>query len=109
MTDTPARPSGDMVEAVAIVICCARARCEGCNGDGAGGCFDLALWDAEARAAIAAMQPHLAQAKAEGVRIGLERAAAEWADDDQEWTGPEVANAIRALDPDTIIKEASNG
>ena len=48
----------------------------------------------------AAVDP-IAQAKAEGVRIGLERAAAEWADDDQEWTGPEVANAIRALDPET--------
>lgn len=27
----------------------------------------------------------------------LEEAAYEWSDDDQEWTGPEVATAIRAI------------
>ena len=27
----------------------------------------------------------------------LEEAAYEWSDDDQEWTGPEVATAIRAM------------
>jgi hypothetical protein len=41
-----------MVEKVARAICCARYRCDECKGSGEGGCFDLALWDIEARAAI---------------------------------------------------------
>lgn len=47
--------SADRVEAVARAICCARARCDGCKGSGEGGCFDLALWDAEAKSAIEAV------------------------------------------------------
>jgi len=56
-TETPlyTRPALDvdgLVEKVARAICCARSRCEGCKGHGEGSCFDLALWDVEALAAI---------------------------------------------------------
>ena len=46
----------------------------------------IKIHGSDARAAIRAIAPAV-----------LEAAAYEWSDDDQEWTGPEVATAIRAL------------
>ena len=131
----PAQPSGDMVEAVARAI--TPLLCGG-QEDQDGRTLpdrqfdELALdWQEQfkqyATAIIAAMQPHLAQAKAEGVRIGLEAAAKEGEVQQQSFLSPEYATgqplsslmertavkiymqAIRELDPDTIIKDASNG
>ena len=42
-----------LIEDAARAICCARHRCEGCLGNGEGGCFDPDLWMPEAAAALA--------------------------------------------------------
>jgi hypothetical protein len=47
--------SEPLVAQVALAMCCA-SRCEGCLGNGEGGCFDIALWRREAEAAIAVMR-----------------------------------------------------
>ena len=59
---TPAPVVTDTTEAVARAICCARHRCEGCLGNGEGGCFDPELWMVEAASAIQAAQPVLTDA-----------------------------------------------
>lgn len=114
----------ELIEQVARAVCCARARCEGCKGSGEGGCFDLGLWDQEAKAAIAAMQPHIAAEREDAARRALEAAADTAAkyvvgkplyrnDDHSKPKSPSLARvgtakAIRAIDPGQF-REAGNG
>lgn len=63
----------DLIEQVARAICCARARCNGCKGDGAGGCFELTLWDVEAQAALAAINLPALTAEVDRLREALKR------------------------------------
>jgi len=92
MSDTKQTPTPELVERVARAICCARSRCRLCKGLGEGGCFDLGLWEIEARAAydtIIAAMPAPDAAK-----------DAEWLCDACKCVHPAPKNAIRPNCPD---------
>ena len=99
--------SDELIVQVARAVCCARARCEGCKGSGEGGCFDLDLWDQEAKAAIAAMQPHIAAEREDAARRALEAAAtvapsktpSGECETVGQWTRRTLREAIRTIDP----------